>query len=69
MISDAMETCWRSIPNIYAMPNVIASVIGMASAMISASRHSQNPISDTKTTRTNGFQKRPHEEVDVLLDL
>ncbi len=31
-------------------PNVIASVIGMQSAMSSADRHSQKPTSDTSTT-------------------
>ncbi len=32
------------------MPNVIASVIGIDSAMSSAERHSQKPMSATRTT-------------------
>ena len=52
MMSVATDTCCRSIPNMYETPKVMASVIGIARAMISARRHSQNPISETMTTRT-----------------
>src|SRR5689334_13318357 len=33
MINEAIETCWRSMPSTYIMPNVIASVIGIESAI------------------------------------
>jgi hypothetical protein len=50
MISEAIDTCCTSRPSISIMPNVIASVMGIDSAISSADRHSQNPISDTRTT-------------------
>ena len=52
MISEAIETCCRSIPSTCIIPNVIASVIGIDSAISSAERHSQKPISETSTTST-----------------
>ena len=51
------------------MPNVIASVIGMLSAISSAERHSQKPISATRTTRHDRFVQAGHEQVDVLRHL
>ena len=41
-----------SMPSRYIMPKVIAKVMGMEIAMSTAERHSQNPISETITTRT-----------------
>jgi hypothetical protein len=52
MINVATDTCCKSIPSMYETPKVMLSVMGMASAMMSARRHSQNPIKDTMTTRT-----------------
>ena len=52
IISDAIDTCCRSMPSAYIEAKVSASVNGMASAMTSAERHSQNPISATSTTST-----------------
>jgi hypothetical protein len=40
------------MPSKRIRPNVMASVIGMLSAMSSAERHSQKPTSATSTTRT-----------------
>ncbi len=51
MISVAMETCWRSIPSVCAIPKVMKSVIGIASPISSAERQSQKPISETIITR------------------
>jgi hypothetical protein len=51
MMSDAIEICCRSMPMANIIPNVIASVIGIESAISSAERHSQKPMSDTTTTR------------------
>ena len=51
MINVATDTCCKSIPNIYETPKVMPSVIGIARAMMSARRHSQNPIKETTTTR------------------
>ena len=51
MISVAMETCCRSTPTACAIPKVMASVMGMESAMRKAERHSQKPISAISTTR------------------
>ena len=51
MMSVATDTCCRSMPNMYVTPKVMARVIGIARAMMSARRHSPNPISDTPTTR------------------
>src|SRR5688500_3354900 len=51
MISDAMETCCKSIPKTYIMPKVSASVIGIESAIRIAERQLQNPSQDTTTTR------------------
>ena len=39
------------MPSMCIMPKVIASVIGMEIAISTAERHSQNPISETTTTR------------------
>ncbi len=50
MISEAMETCWRSTPAMYDMPNVMVRVMGMERAISSAERHSQKPSSATSTT-------------------
>jgi hypothetical protein len=47
MMSDAIDTCCRSIPAICIRPNVIASVIGIDSAINRADRHSQKPMSET----------------------
>ena len=59
MMSDAIETCWRSIPSTCIIPNVIASVIGIDSAISSADRHSQKPISDTSTTSATASYRLP----------
>ena len=50
MMSEAIETCWTSIPSRCIMPNVIESVSGIAIAMSSAERHSQKPTSATRIT-------------------
>src|SRR5262245_19160424 len=50
-INDAMEICCTSSPSSCMKPKVIAKVIGMHSAINSADRHSQNPISATITTK------------------
>ena len=47
----------------------MASVIGIESAISTAERHSQKPMSETMTTRGDRFIQRVHEEIDVLLDL
>ena len=57
MISEAMETCCKSIPRTYIMPNVSASVIGIASAMRIAERQLQNPSHETTTTSTIASQR------------
>ena len=51
MMSEATDTCCRSTPRTDIIPNVIATVIGIESAISSAERHSQKPISATSTTR------------------
>ena len=50
----------------YIAPNVIASVIGIASAISSADRHSQKPIHATRTTSTIASYSAFHEQVEVL---
>jgi len=52
MMSEAIETCCRSMPSAYMKTNVRASVSGIARAITSADRHSQNPINATMTTST-----------------
>jgi hypothetical protein len=59
MISDAIETCCRSIPSRYIIPKVIASVIGIDNAISTAERHSQKPMSDTSTTRITASFRLP----------
>src|SRR5215469_17243703 len=50
MIRVATETCWISTPSRCVNPNVIASVMGIDTAISTAERHSQKPMSDTSTT-------------------
>ena len=50
MIKVAIETCCKSIPTAYIIPNVISRVIGMDTAISNAERHSQNPTRETMTT-------------------
>ena len=57
MMSEAIETCCRSMPSAAAMPNVSARVSGMLSASSTAERHSQNPTSATSTTRTTASHR------------
>ena len=52
MMSEAIDTCCTSMPSTLIIPNVIARVSGIASAISSAERHSQKPSSATMTTRT-----------------
>src|SRR5215469_3907051 len=44
MISEAIETCCRSIPRVLMTPKVIASVIGIDAAINKAVRQLQKPI-------------------------
>ena len=53
MISEAIETCCRSIPRVLMTPNVIASVIGIDTAIRMAVRQLQKPIKATTTTSTS----------------
>ena len=57
MISEAIETCCRSIPSVLMTPNVIASVIGIDTAIRMAVRQLQKPIKATTTTSTNASIK------------
>jgi len=57
IISEAMETCWRSMPSVFITPNVIASVMGIAAATKTAVRQLQKPIRATITTRTTASIK------------
>src|ERR1700755_2246744 len=57
MISEAIETCCRSIPRVLMTPNVIASVIGIDAAISRAVRQLQKPISATMTTSTSASIK------------
>ena len=57
MISEAIETCCRSIPSVLMTPNVIASVIGMDTAIRMAVRQLQKPIKATTTTSTSASIK------------
>ena len=59
VISEAIETCCRSIPHNCINPKVIASVIGIDTAMSSADRHSQKPMSETMTTRMIASSRLP----------
>jgi hypothetical protein len=51
MISEAMDTCCKSIPSRYIIPKVIPSVRGMEMDISNASRQLQKPIQETRTTR------------------
>src|SRR6201984_2999986 len=57
MISEAIETCCRSIPRVLMTPNVIASVIGIDAAINMDVRQLQKPIRATTTTSTNASIK------------
>ena len=57
MISEAIETCCRSIPSVLMTPNVIASVIGMDAAISMAVRQLQKPTRATTTTSTSASIK------------
>jgi len=57
MISEAIETCCRSIPRVLITPNVMASVMGIDAAIRMAVRQLQKPIKATTTTSTNASIK------------
>ncbi len=50
IMSDAIDTCWRSMPSRCIIPKVMASVRGIEMAIRTAERHSQKPTSATRTT-------------------
>ena len=51
MISEAMDTCCRSIPRRYIIPKVMPRVSGMEMDISNAKRQLQKPIQETRTTR------------------
>ena len=57
MISEAIETCWRSMPSTCMTPNVIASVIGIDA------RHQQR-----RAPLPEADQRDEHDEDDRLVE-
>ena len=57
------------MPSALIMPNVISNVIGIASAISSAARHSQKPTNETSTTSSNRLVQARHEQMNVLAHL
>ena len=68
MISEAMEICCRSTPRTLIIPNVMARVIGIESAIRNADRHPEADQRDEHDQRDR-LPEAAHEEVDVLCDL
>ncbi len=69
IISEAIETCWRSIPRVFITPNVIASVMGIEIAIRTAVRQLQKPIRATMIDQNQRFDQAVREKFDLVAHL